>query len=358
MLEFLREAGFRPRRCTWEITLACNLRCRHCGSRAGQARADELTTSEAFAVIDDLATLGCEHVTLAGGEPTLRADWPQLVERLTERGVKTSVLSNGMTWGDEQIAAGKAAGLHQVGFSLDGLAATHELVRRAPGCFGKVLAAIDRSREAQLAVIVVTHVTKRSLPELEALHAVLGDHGVAGWQVQLGVPQGNLADEHEVVLAPEAVLELIPRLAALIDSGRPPRVVAADNIGYYGPHAATLRPTEGRIGFWLGCRAGLQVVGLESNGNVKGCLSLPSELNGRTDFVEGNVRDRSLIDIWSDPDAFAYNRRFEVSALAGGPCEGCDWAEVCRGGCTFTSVGTHGVPHRFTPCFHRLSTRD
>ena len=36
----------------------------------------------------------------------------------------------------------------------------------------------------------------------------------------------------------------------------------------------------------------LNVVGIESNGDVKGCLSLPSGLNGRTDFVEGNLRER------------------------------------------------------------------
>jgi len=38
--------------------------------------------------------------------------------------------------------------------------------------------------------------------------------------------------------------------------------------------------------FWLGCRAGCHVIGIESNGNVKGCLSLPSQVQGESRFVE------------------------------------------------------------------------
>ena len=50
-----RRMGFVPLRCTWEITLACNLRCGHCWSRAGKARHDELDGDETKVLIDDLA---------------------------------------------------------------------------------------------------------------------------------------------------------------------------------------------------------------------------------------------------------------------------------------------------------------
>ena len=44
-----------PVHVVWEITLACNLKCAHCGSRAGRARPDEMTTAECLAVVDQLA---------------------------------------------------------------------------------------------------------------------------------------------------------------------------------------------------------------------------------------------------------------------------------------------------------------
>ena len=66
------QSGFRPRNCVWELTLACNLRCVHCGSRAGHVRPRELSTAECLDVVHQLAGLGTELVTLSGGEPTLR----------------------------------------------------------------------------------------------------------------------------------------------------------------------------------------------------------------------------------------------------------------------------------------------
>jgi radical SAM protein with 4Fe4S-binding SPASM domain len=357
MLKLFHRFGIIPRRCTWEVTLACNLRCGHCGSRAGRARPDELTTDEAFAVADDLKTLGCQHVTLAGGEPTLRSDWPDLMERLVSQGVRVSMISNGVTWSRELTMRARERGVHRMGFSIDGLERTHDCVRRAARGYRKVLLAIDHCVEAGIPVVAVTHLTRHNLDELEELHATLGRHGVSIWQVQLGVPMGNMTEDRGSILGSEEILELIPRLARLNRAGRPPRVFGADNVGYFGDYEQELRLSgSSRIPFWVGCRAGLDVLGIESHGDVKGCLSLPSELNGRRDFVEGNVRQRSLIEIWHDPDAFAYNRRFRPEHLRG-DCAGCEYGEICRGGCVWTSVSHHGHPHQFPQCFHNLSRK-
>ena len=55
----------------WELTLACDQRCTHCGSRAAEARADELTTAEALGVVDELAAMGTRELALIGGEAYL-----------------------------------------------------------------------------------------------------------------------------------------------------------------------------------------------------------------------------------------------------------------------------------------------
>ncbi|MEA1674931.1 radical SAM protein [Nitrospirillum sp. BR 11163] len=62
-----------PVHVVWEITLACNLKCQHCGSRAGRPRADELTTAEALDLVDQLAALGTREMTLIGGRPICAA---------------------------------------------------------------------------------------------------------------------------------------------------------------------------------------------------------------------------------------------------------------------------------------------
>ena len=42
----------------WEITMGCNMRCKHCGSSCAEALPDELNTSEALEVCDQLKDLG------------------------------------------------------------------------------------------------------------------------------------------------------------------------------------------------------------------------------------------------------------------------------------------------------------
>ena len=41
----------------WELTLACNLNFMHCGSCAGKARKNELSTKEAIKLCKDLAEI-------------------------------------------------------------------------------------------------------------------------------------------------------------------------------------------------------------------------------------------------------------------------------------------------------------
>lgn len=73
--------GYRPRFCVWELSLLCDLRCKHCGSYAGKRRPDELDHDELIRVADQLIAIGLELVTIGGGEPTLHPDWAFLSRR-------------------------------------------------------------------------------------------------------------------------------------------------------------------------------------------------------------------------------------------------------------------------------------
>jgi MoaA/NifB/PqqE/SkfB family radical SAM enzyme len=69
----------RPVHAVWELTLACDLKCQHCGSRAGKRRDRELSTAESLDVVNQLVRLGTPEVTLIGGGAAyLRRDWTRL----------------------------------------------------------------------------------------------------------------------------------------------------------------------------------------------------------------------------------------------------------------------------------------
>ena len=78
----------------WEITMGCNMRCKHCGSSCAEALPDELNTSEALEVCDQLKDLGLKVITLSGGEPTTRSDWHIIAKRLVDNGIITSIITD------------------------------------------------------------------------------------------------------------------------------------------------------------------------------------------------------------------------------------------------------------------------
>ena len=351
MLEVFQRIGFLPRACAWELTLACDLRCKHCGSLAGRARDDELSHDECLRVADELIELRCERITLTGGEPTLHPAWAELAERLTRGKVQVGLISNGWRWSAGQAEQAKRAGLYTVGFSLDGLPPEHDAFR-APGSFARVCEAIRTSRAAGLQVSVNTTIHRLNRSQLLAIRALLVELGVWSWQLQIAIPTGAMARHRDLVLPPEDLLWLVPQIAELCrDTSSGLRVVASDHIGYFGNPEAHLRQAGVSMPFWLGCWAGLHVFGIESNGNVKGCLSLPSAMHGEKRFGEGNLREASLREIWSRPDGFAYNRGFRVTDLKGF-CQVCRYGDLCRGGCTWVRHSSNDPEAGNAYCFY------
>ena len=339
--------------CVWELTLACNARCVHCGSDAGRSRAKELDTKEALALVAELASLGCKSVTFSGGEPLLRADWPELARAVRAAGIRLEIITNGLL-AAEQADAIADAGFWAVTFSIDGPTAVHDHLRGDEGCLAQTLRGARALRERGIRIGAVTQINHRNLLRLEDTLDVLVENGFSGWQLQLTMPHGRARDSEQesLCLRPDELPALESKLVAL-QTRAPFFVQAADNIGYMGRHEPKLR--TGRALWercWQGCAAGLEVVGITSDGTVRGCLSLPT---GVAD--EGNLRERSLALVWNDPRAFSYNRAFSRADLGPG-CSDCAFGEICRGGCQSLGWATTGKFHHNAHCIFAASRKD
>src|SRR5271170_6397891 len=130
---------FVPVHVVWEITLACDLKCLHCGSRAGHRRAVELSTAECRQVVDALAELGTREISLIGGEAYLRKDWTEIVRAIRSHGMYCAIQTGGRNLTPKRLAAAVAAGLQGVGVSIDGLQPLHDRLRGVPGSFNRAL---------------------------------------------------------------------------------------------------------------------------------------------------------------------------------------------------------------------------
>jgi radical SAM protein with 4Fe4S-binding SPASM domain len=340
---------FRPLVCVWELTLECNCKCLHCGSAAGRARSGELDTSRALELIDELSELGCNSITLSGGEPLLRQDWRLLAAAIRTRGMQVELITNGLLVQNEAEAI-MSAGFASVTFSVDGPSAIHDHLRGEPGSLERIASGAKALRQRGMRIGAVTQINRANLPHLSEVLEWLVLHEFGGWQLQLTMPQGRARAQSELCLRPDELPLLEERIVEL-GMRQEIRILVGDNIGYMSCNEPRLRSLAGLGGlFWTGCQAGLSVIGITSDGSVRGCLSQPAALN------EGNLSSRRLADIWNDPSAFSYNRQFSPAQLTGA-CEGCAFGNICRGGCRSLAVAASGTVSHNPFCSHALTRR-
>jgi radical SAM protein with 4Fe4S-binding SPASM domain len=343
-----RDEQARPIYAVWEITLQCDLACRHCGSRAGHARTDELSTAECLDLVRQMAELGVMEVTLIGGEAYLRDDWTEIIREIRKFGMSATMTSGGRGITAEKARAAKEAGLESVSISIDGNEATHDRLRGVKGSYQSAFQAMDLMRAAGVKVSTNTQINRLTLPELPELLEALAAHGGHSWQLQLTVPMGRAADEPEVLFQPYDMLELFPLLGDLkkrADELRV-RIWPGNNIGYFGPYESVLKGNMPR-GHMASCGAGRSTLGIEADGAIKGCPSLPTEA-----WTGGNIRDNSLKDIWERSAPLRYTRDRTVEDLWG-YCRTCYYADECRAGCTWTSFVFFGRAGNNPYCHHR-----
>src|ERR1041384_2951488 len=184
---------FTPVHVVWEITLACDLKCDHCGSRAGRRRPDELSTEECLDLVRQCARLGTREITLIGGEAYLRRDWLDIIREIRAQGMDCTMQSGGLKLTDERIKAGVDAGLQALGISIDGLRDVHDRLRGVEGSFDAAFNALHAIKKYGIPATVNTQITSLVIPRLRELMNLFITAGAQSWQLQLTVAMGRAA---------------------------------------------------------------------------------------------------------------------------------------------------------------------
>lgn len=326
-----------PETCVWEITMGCNLRCRHCGSSCNDERQDELTTEEALHLVDDIAALKIKWISLIGGEVFLRKDWSHIAKKFSDYKINVCIITNGTLIDYEIVEMLKESRVANVSISIDGTSATQNMIR-GNGIYEKCCTAISLLKAAGITTSVITTVMKENIEELSQLRDSLISMGVHYWQIQPALPEGNLAQSQESIIEPQDIKRIIDFAYEVSIKGQI-KIVLPDTIGYYTKKETITRQiTDGtdKVPMWHGCNAGVRSFGIFCNGDITGCTSMRDPK-----YIEGNIRKRSLKDIWEDDDSFAWRRAMQVEQLAG-KCRSCEYVETCLGGCSNVRLTTTG----------------
>lgn len=270
----------------------------------------------------------------------MRDDWSVVAQALIKSGMRCSIITNGYRVSDCDLAKLSEMGIESVAVSLDGTKEFHD-AWRMPGSFDCALSTIRRLVADGIPTSVITTLVPEGVGCLEEMFSILSGLGIAAWQLQACSPMGNAScGLSEICVDAREVIGFVEQHAESAQF----RLGVADNIGYHTSSEGWIRGDLGGRACFPGCIAGLASIGIDSAGNVRGCESMYDAI-----FIEGNLRDVSLRDIWEDVDAFSYNRHFDASVLTG-RCADCPAGVYCAGGCRSYNHFVHGKLYESPNC--------
>ncbi|AKG92299.1 radical SAM protein, BA_1875 family [Geoglobus ahangari] len=185
----------------WELTRACMLACKHCRAKAIRKRhPDELTTEEAFGVVDQITEFGQPYplIVFTGGDPLMREDVFDIVEYATSKGIRAAIAFSGTKLATrERLERLKDAGISRIAISLDGSTPEiHDHFRGVTGTFETSLEIIETARELDISRQINTTVTTFNIKDLPNIARIGIENEVALWDVFFVVPTGRAKAEY------------------------------------------------------------------------------------------------------------------------------------------------------------------
>jgi len=206
------------------VTSQCNALCEHCFlplSSRGQNQ--DISKENILKIIKSLNRR--VKIVLTGGEPFLRKDLKSIVNELMDSALTQSIdiLSNGSLPEEIESVCKEICLKHKkplrLQLSLDGLAKTHDTIRKIPDGFNKVIDACERMKKIkqqfpQFSFIVSATIMKQNISEIEDLVNYLEKQGYSS---KLAIVRGNSFSTFGV---PQGILnpEYNPRAKAAVEA--------------------------------------------------------------------------------------------------------------------------------------------
>lgn len=318
-----------PRIVIWEMTRACALACRHCRAEAIPRRdPSELTTSEAFALVDAVRECGKPVFVLTGGDPLMRDDIYKIVEYGTHQGLRVAVSPSATgrltRRALEQLTR---AGCRRVSLSIDAPSAEmHDDFRGVKGSFQRTIDAARAARELGLELQINTTLSRFNTHTMRDMAALVETLDAALWSVFFLVPVGRakldqVLDAQETEEAFREIYAIAQTAPFDIKTTEAPhyRRYVAQREASMPPRERPKRPAPP----WMQYPAigdGKGFVFVSHTGEI--CPS------GFLPYVVGNVRTENLLEVYRED---AIMRRMRAPETFGGKCGVCEFRRICGG---------------------------
>lgn len=298
---------------TFSITQQCNLKCKHCYSRASKYPGpNELTTKDALRVIDEVKEVGAKLIIFDGGEPTLRPDLIKLISHAKNVGLIPVLGTNGTTMTQKMARDLKNAGIYICAVSLDGAnAQTHDNFRGVPGSFNEAIRGINYLNNEGIIFQINPCIHSKNyheLPKLVDLAKDLGANNLEAFEfVRTG--RGSFDYELDILSRQEMInemLELHNDIKIRMIAAPQYDILYQKNINHN--HKGSC------------CGAGKTIACIFNDGSVYPCMLLQESV--------GNIKEQSFTKIWERSEVLMKLR--DRNNLKG-TCGNCINREKCGG---------------------------
>lgn len=340
----------------WNSTKRCNLYCAHCYMEAVHKDVpDELTTDEAYRMLDDLAAFGVPVVLFSGGEPLVRPDIFDLMRRCRELGMRAVLSSNGTLVTPEVAARIRDIGVSYAGLSLDGLEPVHDKFRGKKGAFQATLAGIRNLKAVGVKVGLRVTLTKINSQQLDALFDLIEAEDiprVCVYHLAYAGRGGRLMSYDLTHEETRAAVETICRRAEDFHRrGIEKEILTVDNHAdaiYVYLRLLERNPERAAEVLQLlrwngGNNTGVAIGSIDWAGNV-----YPDQF--WRNRVLGNIRERPFSQVWTEVEAGSFLARLrDRKPLLKGRCATCKWLDVCNGNLRVRAETATGDPWATDP---------
>ena len=301
----------------WDITKTCNFHCKQCYSESGKASENELTTKEVFSIIEQLAENKIFYIYFLGGEPLMRKNFFQILNKCQKCGITTMMSTNG--WFVTQDIAKQLCetGIRIVRVSIDGATAkTHDKIRGMTGSFEKALQALETLRKAGIPNVGVspTLLTDNYL-EVDKIIDLALSYDVNEVQVVQLCSTGRGKNLNALNL--EQFKKARQLVKQSLESHPKNHITATE--GILRKQCERCVSKRAAMPSFIGCPGGRSCMAINEIGDVSPCILYRKHA--------GSFRKNTFQEIWHNSLLFDSMREIKKG------CQDCAYAGVCAGEC-------------------------
>ena len=318
---------------SWNITRLCNLKCTHCYLPAGFVdtnefpsgyyRDTELTQSQCFRVIDEIAEINPNILLiLTGGEPLLRPDILKISDYAARTGFLVVMGTNGVLLNDETVQRMSDHGVAGAGISLDAVdPVNHDKFRGMEGAWEGTMNGVEALKRANLDFLVQTSVTRWNYDEIPQIVDFAYQLGAKVFNLYFLVRTGR--GKTVMDITPAQYERMLSTLFELQAKYRGKMLVAAKCAPHYKRVIYEQQSDSPFLQAYPSgtCPCGIYYCRITPEGDLTPCPYMPVSV--------GNLKTESFATLWNQSKVF---RELRDRKLLEGKCGACEFRDVC-GGC-------------------------